>query len=52
MAGNEPREDAKLDLQATHLEEGFMVVCTVMSKRRSPRSPDGWISTARPSAAA
>jgi hypothetical protein len=25
MAGNEPREDAKLDLQATHLEEGFMV---------------------------
>jgi transposase len=25
MAGNEPREAAKLDLQATHLEEGFMV---------------------------
>lgn len=25
MAGNEPREDAKLDLQATQLEEGFMV---------------------------
>jgi len=25
MAGTEPREDAKLDLQATHLEEGFMV---------------------------
>lgn len=25
MAGNEPREDAKLDLQAIHLEEGFMV---------------------------
>jgi transposase len=25
MAGNEPREDAKLDLQSTHLEEGFMV---------------------------
>ena len=25
MAGNEPREDGKLDLQATHLEEGFMV---------------------------
>jgi transposase len=25
MAGNEAREDAKLDLQATHLEEGFMV---------------------------
>jgi transposase len=25
MAGNERCEDAKLDLQATHLEEGFMV---------------------------
>ena len=25
MAGTERREDAKLDLQATHLEEGFMV---------------------------
>ena len=25
MAGNERREDAKLDLQATHLEEDFMV---------------------------
>lgn len=25
MSGNAPREDAKLDLQATHLEEGFMV---------------------------
>ena len=53
MAGNEPREDAKLDLQATHLEEGFMVgedgapwalldlVWVTMLQERAQRGSDG-----------